>query len=141
VIEHHIGSADLRHNAAHRIRWARSTRRSRPWGYLGQVFTMPLPLALLVCAVERSFWPALPLAFAVRGLAAYVVSARVLRARLNWFLVPLEDLAGFCFWVAGFFGNTIIWRGRRYRLYEDGRFELLPAVPLRERFGTYDAEP
>ena len=141
VIEHHIGSADLRHNAAHRIRWARSTRRSRPWGYLGQVFTMPLTLALLVCAVERSFWPALPLAFAVRGLAAYVVSARVLRARLNWFLVPLEDLAGFCFWVAGFFGNTIIWRGRRYRLYEDGRFELLPAVPLRERFGTYDAEP
>ena len=30
VIEHHIGIADLRHNAAHRLRWARSTRRSRP---------------------------------------------------------------------------------------------------------------
>ena len=52
VIEHHIGSADLRHNAAHRLRWARSTRRSRPLGYVGQLFTMPLPLALIVCAVS-----------------------------------------------------------------------------------------
>jgi ceramide glucosyltransferase len=130
VIEHHIGSHDLRHNAAHRLRWARSTRRSRPWGYVGQLFTMPLPLALLVCAVNPAWWPLLPPTIALRALAAYVVSARVLRARLNWWLLPAEDLAGFAFWLAGFFGNTITWRGRRYRLYADGRFELLPSSRL-----------
>jgi len=32
VIEHHIGSATLHENVAHRLRWARSTRRSRPAG-------------------------------------------------------------------------------------------------------------
>src|SRR5262249_15961778 len=129
AIEHHIGSADLRHNAIHRLRWARSTRRSRPLGYLGQLFTMPLPLALLVCAVNLAWWPVLPLTLFIRALAAYVVSARVLRAKINWLLLPIEDLAGFCFWISGFFGNTIVWRGRRYRLYPDGRFELLATSP------------
>jgi ceramide glucosyltransferase len=125
IIEHHIGSADFRHNAAHRLRWARSTRRSRPWGYVGQLLTMPLPLALLVCAVSPAWWPVLVVTLAVRLCAAYMVSARVLRARINWWLLPIEDVTTFCFWLAGFFGNTIIWRGRRYRLYSDGRFELL----------------
>ncbi|MGD0974296.1 MAG: bacteriohopanetetrol glucosamine biosynthesis glycosyltransferase HpnI [Candidatus Korobacteraceae bacterium] len=125
VIEHHIGSADLRHNASHRLRWARSTRRSRPLGYLGQLFTMPLPLALLVCAVNPAWWPVLPLTLAVRFAAAYVVSARILSAKLNWLLLPLEDVTAFGFWIAGFFGNTITWRGQRYRLFADGRFEPL----------------
>ena len=125
VIEHHIGSSDLGHNAAHRLRWARSTRRSRPLGYLGQLFTMPLPLALLLCVARPAWWPTLLLTFAVRALAAYVVSSRVLEAKINWRLLPLEDIISFGFWIAGFFGNTIIWRGRRYRLHRDGRFELL----------------
>jgi ceramide glucosyltransferase len=125
VIEHHIGSTDWRENAAHRLRWTRSTRRSRPLGYIGQLFTMPVPLALLVCIAHPAWWPVLPLALLVRGLAAYVVSFQTLKAELNWLLLPLEDLAGFCFWIAGFFGNTITWRGRRYRLQTDGRFELI----------------
>ncbi len=127
VIEHHIGSTDLRNTAAHRLRWTRSTRRSRPLGYVGQLFTMPLPLALLVCAVNQAWWPVLLLTLVVRLLAAYAVSARVLHAEINWLLLPIEDVNAFCFWLAGFFGNTIVWRGRRYRLYSDGRFELLPS--------------
>ena len=126
VVEHHIGSATLQQNVEHRLRWARSTRRSRPAGYVGQLFTMPLPLALLVCAALPAWWPVLPLTIIVRAVAAYTVSACVLRAKINWPLLPIEDLLGFCFWVAGFFGNTISWRGRRYRLFSDGRFELTP---------------
>jgi len=125
VIEHHIGSASLSENIMHRLRWARSTRRSRPAGYVGQLFTMPLPLALLVCAIWPTWWPVLVITIAIRSLSAYTVSARVLRARLNWFMLPIEDLMGFCFWLAGFFGNTISWRGRRYKLFADGRFEQI----------------
>ncbi len=125
VVEHHIGSATLRQNVEHRLRWNRSTRRSRPAGYVGQLFTMPLPLALLVCALSPGWWPVLPFALMVRAAAAFTVSTRVLRAKINWLLLPVEDLLGFCFWLAGFFGNTISWRGRRYRLFSDGRFELI----------------
>jgi ceramide glucosyltransferase len=127
VVEHHIGSTDFAHNAAHRLRWTRSTRRSRPWGYFGQLFTMPLPLAIALVAADPSWWPFAVAAMAVRFLSAYVISARVLHVRLNWLLLPVEDIAVFCFWVAGFFGNTVVWRGRRYLLHPDGRFELIGA--------------
>ena len=125
VIEHHIGDSTVAENIAHRLRWARSTRRSRPSGYVGQLFTMPVPLALLAWGIAPGLWPVSLLTIAVRAAAAYVVSARVLRARINWLLVPLEDLLGFVFWIAGFFGNTVVWRGRKYRLRADGQFELL----------------
>jgi ceramide glucosyltransferase len=131
VIEHHIGSASLRSNASHRLRWHRSTRRSRPAGYIGQVFTNPLPLALLLVALRPSWWPVLVIAALVRALAAYATAGWILHDRLTacrWYLLPLEDLVSFFFWLAGFFGNTIAWRGRTYVLLADGRF-----VPERRR--------
>jgi ceramide glucosyltransferase len=126
VIEHRIGSQDFRHNAAHRLRWCRSTRRSRPAGYTGQVFTNPLPIALLLALV----WPnpaMVGITLALRAAAAWAVAGWVLRDPLTfrkWWLVPLQDVLSFVFWLAGFFGNTIAWRGRKYYLYPDGRFEL-----------------
>jgi ceramide glucosyltransferase len=127
VVEHHIGNSTLRQNIAHRLRWMRSTRRSRPAGYAGQLFTMPLPIALLVWVISPVWWPVVVLALVTRAIAAYTVSAGVLRARIDWLLLPIEDVIGFIFWICGFFGNTISWRGRRYRLYPDGRFALIPS--------------
>jgi ceramide glucosyltransferase len=40
-------------------------------------------------------------------------------------LVPLQDIASFLIWVAAFFGKTIVWRGRTFRLLRDGRLQLL----------------
>lgn len=123
VVEHHIGSSDsFAHNAAHRIRWCRSTRRSRPAGYLGQIFMMPIPLALIATLIWPGWWPILVLVTLVRFGVAFAVTRLVLEAPIRWWIVPLEDIAGFLFWVAGFFGNTIEWRGRRFRLERDGRF-------------------
>ena len=42
-----------------------------------------------------------------------------------WWLLPLEDLASFATWVLGFFGNTIVWRGRRLALAPDGSFDTI----------------
>jgi len=137
VIEHHIGNSTLRQNVEHRLRWVRSTRRSRRWAYPGLFLTMPLPLALLACAAHPGWWPLLPFILVVRYVAAYVVSVRVLKAKVPWWLLLIEDLAGFFFWAAGFFGNTIVWQGQQYRLYSNGRFELLPS--LRQAFPHHSA--
>lgn len=128
VIEHRIGAQRFRANLAHRLRWARSTRRSRPSGYVGQLFTYPLPLALLLMALKPAWWPLLAAAAVLRACAAWATAGWVLHDRLTarrWWLVPLQDLASFVMWLAGFFGNTVTWRGRRYRLLRDGRFEAV----------------
>jgi ceramide glucosyltransferase len=128
VIEHRIGAQRLATNAKHRLRWNRSTRRSRPWGYAGQLFTNPLPLALALWAAKPEWWPAVVVTAAFRAAAGWATAGHVLRDPLTrrlWWLVPLQDLASFASWAAGFFGNTILWRGRRYFLLPDGRFEPL----------------
>ena len=128
VIEHRIGGQGFGANLRHRLRWARSTRRSRPAGYWGQVFTNPLPLALLLWAVEPRAWPLVVLAAAFRAAAAWAAAGWVLRdplARRQWWLVPVQDLLSFFVWIAGFFGNTIQWRGRKCYVSPDGRFQVV----------------
>ncbi len=83
VIEHRIGTARMRPNFEHRLRWVRSTRRSRPAGYIGQLFTYPLPLALLLWAVRPGWWPAAALAIAIRAAAAWATAGWVLSDRLT----------------------------------------------------------
>lgn len=127
VVEHRIGSQELLPNLKHRIRWRRSTRRSRPLGYAGQIFTNPLPLVLLLMAFYPAWWPLAVAALVLRGAAAWMVAGRILHDPVcarRCYLIPLQDVASFLFWMAGFFGNTITWRGRKYYLFPDGRFKL-----------------
>jgi ceramide glucosyltransferase len=132
VIEHRIGSQTFKGNLQHRLRWARSTRRSRPAGYWGEVFTNPLPIALLLCLVSPNLWPLLAVTALFRALAAWSTTEWVLHdplASRRWWLIPLQDLISGLVWVSGFFGNTIDWRGRRYKLLRDGRFQFMGSVP------------
>jgi ceramide glucosyltransferase len=127
VIEHRIGSQGVVANLKHRLRCNRSTRRSRPWGYVGQLFTNPLPLALLLWAAAPEWWPAVVVTVVMRAAAGVATAGLALRDPLTarlWWLVPFQDVASFLMWLAGFFGNTIVWRGRKYYLRVDGRFEL-----------------
>src|SRR5262249_60313385 len=102
IIEHRIGSQSMLRNLSHRLRWARSTRRSRPAGYWGQIFTYPFPLALLLWAVYAPAWPALLLALLLRVGAAIATSESVLRdpvLRRQWWLLPVQDVLGFLVWI------------------------------------------
>jgi ceramide glucosyltransferase len=128
VIDHCIGAQPLAANLKHRLRWNRSTRRSRPAGYIGQLFTNPLPLALALWWAQPSWWPLVAVTVLLRAVTGWATAGHVLHDPLTarlFFLVPVQDLLSFAMWVAGFFGNTILWRGRKYYLQADGRFELV----------------
>lgn len=124
IVEHRIGSQDFRANMTHRLRWNRSTRRSRPAGYAGQLFTYPLPVAAVLAIVEPSLsWTLLPAA-GLRAWAAYEVAIRALGDPITarkWWLVLVQDLLSFLTWAIAFQGNTIDWRGTRYLVDRQGR--------------------
>ncbi len=130
VVEHHIGSLPIGENFSHRLRWNRSTRRSRPAGYVGQFFTNPLPIFLVVWPLT-GFEPGfLGAAFMLRFTVAFATQNGVLNAPLHpaqIYQLPLQDLLSFAFWIAGFFGNTIHWRGQTYQLHRDGSFTPKPS--------------
>jgi ceramide glucosyltransferase len=127
-IEHHIGGGGFWSNMQHRLRWVRSTRRSRPSGYVGELFTNPLPLALALWLWEPRLWPVALAAVLLRAAAGWIAVYQVLRGSLTffqWLCVPLQDMLSFVFWIAGFFGTTVLWRGRQYQLSRDGRIALI----------------
>jgi ceramide glucosyltransferase len=113
---------------SHQLRWARTVRDSRRWGYVGLLFTHLLPLAVAnVLASGASFisiW-LLGLAFFLRLGVAMQVGAGVLGDRQvlrDLWLLPLRDAVGFAVWVWSFASNTIVWRGERFVL-KRGRLE------------------
>jgi len=128
VIEHRIGSQPFAKNIRHRVMWQRGTRCSRPSGYFGQVFTFPLPWALILLAVEPAWWPLAAAGLLFRATAAWSAAGSVLRDPLTasrWWLLPLQDVFSFLAWGAAWFGNKIMWRGRPFTLEQDGRLRPL----------------
>ena len=129
VIEHRIGSQSMLRNLGHRMRWARSTRRSRPAGYWGQIFTYPLPLALLLCASCPGAWPLVLLTLVLRGGAALATARYVVHdpvTQSQWWLLPVQDVLGFFVWISGFVGDKIVWRDRKCTVLRDGRLHVNP---------------
>jgi ceramide glucosyltransferase len=112
----------------HQLRWARTVRDARSWGYAGMLFTHGLALALLNVLASGlsplSLW-LLGMSFCLRLALAMTVGAQVLGDRQvlpNLWLLPLRDLVAMGVWIAGFAGNTIVWRGERF-LLKGGRLE------------------
>jgi ceramide glucosyltransferase len=122
VVETNIAAYDWRGFLDHQLRWARTVRDARPWGYVGLVFTQGLGWALLNVLASGvsslSLW-LLGLSFFLRLALAMTVGAEVLGDRQvlpSLWLLPLRDLIAVGVWVAGFAGNTIVWRGERFTL-------------------------
>jgi ceramide glucosyltransferase len=114
----------------HQLRWARTVRDARPWGYVGLIFTHGLAWAFLNVLASGlsplSLW-LLGLSFLLRLTLAMTVGAEVLadhQVLPSLWLLPLRDLVAIGVWVAGLSGNTIVWRGERF-LLKDGKLQKL----------------
>jgi ceramide glucosyltransferase len=133
VVEHVLANTSLVESIQHQLRWSRCIRVSRPWGYLGLIFTYGTATSLL-------FWIAtggsmlgntvLGITWLSRLTMAWIVGVKCLNdsstAKYLW-LVPLRDLLSFVVWCCSFFGNTINWRGRKLKLTKEGKLVPIQA--------------
>jgi ceramide glucosyltransferase len=117
VVETHLPAYSFRDFFEHQLRWARSTRDSRPAGYIGLVLTFGLPWAMLATALSPLTWwtwALLALALALRVAVALEVGLGVVHDRSIWkslWLLPLRDVVAFAVWFWSFADNTVRWRG------------------------------
>jgi ceramide glucosyltransferase len=106
----------------HQLRWARTTRECRPWGYLGMVLTYGLPWSLAAALVAPSWTVAacyLGSYVGLRFLMAWTVGVWGLRdavLRRKLWLVPVRDALAFLVWLASFSSRRIQWRGLEFNV-------------------------
>jgi len=128
VVETAIPAYSWRGFFDHQLRWARTVRDARPWGYAGLIFTHGLGWALLNVlasgASPLSLW-LLALSFFLRLALAMTVGAGALadhQVLPSLWLLPLRDLVAMGVWVAGFASETVVWRGERFAI-KNGRLQ------------------
>ena len=113
----------------HQLRWSRTIRDARPWGYTGMIFTFGLSWALLALFAARGAewaWALLAMTLAARLAVAFGAAVVLLNDRQflsNVLLLPLRDLIAPFVWAASFMGNRIHWRGADFDL-KDGRLTI-----------------
>ena len=122
IVDTFLPPYSLREFLHHQLRWGRTIRESRPWGYFGLVTTFGFAWALLAVVVgqgARWSWMLLGLSFAVRMSMAFAVGVRALRDPdlVPWlWLIPLRDLLAVLIWIGSLFGNKVRWRGEAFQL-------------------------
>jgi ceramide glucosyltransferase len=122
VVETNLSEYSFAAYYEHQLRWGRTTRDSRRWGYAGVGVTFALPWALFAFAASGAAawtWPLLAVAALLRYAVAWSVGIGVLHDRSlpgRLWLLPLRDMLALVVWAHSLFGDTIVWRGRRFLL-------------------------
>ena len=126
VVETSVPAYGWRGFVEHQLRWYRTVRDARPWGYVGLMYTYGLVWAALNVVTSGvslvSLW-LLAMSFCLRMALAGAVGLMVLgdvQVAANFWLLPVRDVVAMGIWVAGFAGDTIVWRGERFQV-RDGK--------------------
>ena len=151
VVECRTDPMTARQVWSHQVRWARTIRACNPVQYFFSILgnatfwttlfaiSSSTPVTKLFAMSYASAKYTLSFAITWAGLlmmATYftrIISALALQRRLTgqtdhfawWFLPPIKDLVAVGVWASAFLGNTVQWRGHRYRVHNGGKLTEL----------------
>ena len=127
-IDHIVNQKTFQKMWDNQLRWAKSTRYSRPLGHLGSglVFAIPYGLlgfiaAMLLGKPTLGFF-VLGASILNRTLESWLAGWGVVRdpvALKQFWLWPIRDLLGFIVWAASYTRMRAVWRDSRYELRRD----------------------
>jgi ceramide glucosyltransferase len=125
IVDHVVNQKSFRQMWQNQLRWAQTTRYSRPKGHFGSglIFAMPYGLLGFLAAGSLGHW----------GLGAILLGAAILNRLAEAWLVgwtvvrdprilrspglyPLRDLLGFAVWFASYLNLRYVWRDSRFEL-------------------------
>jgi ceramide glucosyltransferase len=114
----------------HQLRWDRTDRFLSPLLALGRILTQGLFWSLVYVAAtaasELSLWTLLTVGALRLASAASIAIKLRCGSMMAWlWLVPVRDLLSVAIWVSSWFGRTIRFHGRSYRI-EGGRRRVVP---------------
>jgi len=135
VVDTFLPRYTLRGFFDHQLRWARTVRDSRFWGYVGLGLTFGLPWALLALIFSRGAawaWALLACTAVMRFAVAIVFGKYVLKDRQamrSLALIPVRDLVAMLIWIVSFAGHRIVWRGDHFSL-QNGKLKRISDQPM-----------
>jgi ceramide glucosyltransferase len=128
IVEITIDEPDLKSLVLHELRWARTMRTVRPFGYAFSFLTDALPLSILVglaTGLHQSGFVLIGLAFLLRLLMHFVAGASLGSDDfVRPWLVPVRDLLTFAIRAASFVGRRVEWRAQTFSVQADGQMVI-----------------
>lgn len=128
VVETCVDERSLGQLVRHELRWLRTIRAVRPWGYSLAGITFSLPVAALGALLASGATPALGLLLiaAVARVMLHCAGRRPSAALLQLWALPLADALGFSLWCWGFVTRRVHWRQDRFWVARDGSVQPIP---------------
>jgi ceramide glucosyltransferase len=125
VVETVACEIDLKQLFLHELRWARTIRTVRPFGFVGVCVTHTVAMSLLAALALSGAGIIVPVAMVAVGILArlilhFHVAARFAGPRGTSWLVPLRDALSLGVWAASFVGGRVNWRGQCFSVRHDG---------------------
>jgi ceramide glucosyltransferase len=129
VIDHYVVNRSFKASMQHQRRWMMSTRFSIPVGHASSVLTFAVPFGVLAAIAG---WLSGHAGLGTELLGWTLINRMMMSVAVGWgvvrdrralaycWLYPLRDLMGFGFWLASYAGDTVEWRGEKYRLVRGG---------------------
>ena len=130
AIDHIVINSNFVDSIKHQVRWMKSTRFSRPAGHFATCLSFSVPYGIVAFAAAAALghigWGLALFAWSIATrLALSLAVGRAVVKDTSWFglliLYPIRDLMGFGFWLAGYWGSKILWRGRVFELLPGGK--------------------
>ena len=127
-----VNSTSIRSLARQEVRWSRTVRSCRVWDHALSLVLFPLPVLLILLALE-------PTVAGAVLVVAQVVGRIYLHKRVNakaqlsqsppFWMIPLREIMCFLVWIVTLRGDTVLWRGTLFKLQSDGSVSPVDHAP------------